>query len=185
MYTSHSRRMPVILMPPSQTASEIFSHKPHTEVFFPLHHHTKFPVHTESLRRCLAKPVLRTSPSSQPGMCSSVQIPYSKLSSFPSHTAIPPTVSNTSALGGMLFLSLIYIFTDKITRFQKRKNFRLSIIKFSFVYRHTTSVNVRNLDILTFSKNLTENSIFFDIPKTLRRLLLDTHFGYPSQNTSS
>lgn len=82
MYTSHSRRMPVILMPPSQTASEIFSHKPHTEVFFLLHHHTKFPVRTESLRRCLAKPVLRTSPSSQPGMCSSVQIPCSKLPSF-------------------------------------------------------------------------------------------------------
>ena len=81
-YTSHSRRMPVILMPPSQTVSEIFSHKPHTEVFFPLHHHTKFPVRTESLLRCLAKPVLRTSPSSRPGMCSSVQIPCSKLPSF-------------------------------------------------------------------------------------------------------
>ena len=88
MYTSHSRRMPVILMPPSQTVSEIFSHKPHTEVFFPLHHHTKFPVHTESLRRCLAKPVLRTSPSSRLGMCSSVQIPCSKLPSFHSRFCI-------------------------------------------------------------------------------------------------
>ena len=83
MYTSHSRRMSVFLMPPSQTVSEIFSHKPHTEVFFPLHHHTKFPVHTESLRRCLAKPVLRTSPSSRLGMCSSVQIPCSKLPFLP------------------------------------------------------------------------------------------------------
>ena len=82
MYTSHSRRMPVILMPLSQTVSTIFSHKPHTEVFFPLHHHTKFPVHTESLRRCLAKPVLRTSPSSRLRICSSVQIPCSKLPSF-------------------------------------------------------------------------------------------------------
>ena len=42
MYTSHSRRMPVILMQHYPFASEIFSHKPHTEVFFPLHHHTKF-----------------------------------------------------------------------------------------------------------------------------------------------
>ena len=82
MYTSHSRRMPVILMPPFQTASEIFSHKPHTEVFFPLHHRTKFPVRTESLLRCLAKPMLRIFPSSRLGMCSSVQIPCSKLPSF-------------------------------------------------------------------------------------------------------
>ena len=82
MYTSHSRRMPVILMLPSQTVSEIFSHKPHTEVFFPLHHHTKFPVRTESLLRYLAKPMLRIFPSSRPGMCSSVQIPCSKLPSF-------------------------------------------------------------------------------------------------------
>ena len=82
MYTSHSRRMPVILMPPSQIALEIFSHKPHSEVFFPLHHHTKFPVRTESLLRYLAKPMLRISTSSRLGMCSSVQIPCSKLPSF-------------------------------------------------------------------------------------------------------
>ena len=88
MYTSHSRRMPVILMPPSQIALEIFSHKPHTEVFSLLHHHTKFPVHTESLLRYLAKPVLCTSPSSRQEMCNSVQIPYSKLPSFHNHFCI-------------------------------------------------------------------------------------------------
>lgn len=43
-----------------------------------------------------------------------------------------------------------------------------ALTKFSIVYRYTTSINVRNLDMLTISKNLTENSIFFDIPKTPR-----------------
>ena len=82
MYTSHYRRMPVILMLLYTFYSEIFSHKSHTKVFFLLHYHTKFPVHTESLRRCLSKPVLRTSPSSRLGMCSSVQIPCSNLPSL-------------------------------------------------------------------------------------------------------
>ena len=52
MYASHSRKMLVILMPHYQTASEIFSSKPHIEVFFPLHHHTKFP-HLTDCRRAI------------------------------------------------------------------------------------------------------------------------------------
>lgn len=86
--TSHSRRMPVILMPLPETAPEISSHKSHTEVFFPLHHHAKFPDQTEALQLYHAKPLDRTSPSSQQEMCSSVQIPYSKLPSFPSRFCI-------------------------------------------------------------------------------------------------
>ena len=65
MYTSHSRRMPVLLMPLPETAPEISSHKPHTEVFFPLHHHAKFPDQTEVLQLYHAKPPDHTSTSSQ------------------------------------------------------------------------------------------------------------------------
>ena len=73
MYTSHSRRMPVILMLLPETAPEISSHKPHTEVFSLLHHHAKFPDQTEALQLYHAKPQNRTSPSSQQEKCLSVE----------------------------------------------------------------------------------------------------------------
>lgn len=80
--------MPVILMPLPETAPEISSHKSHTEVFFLLHHHAKFPDQTEALQLYHAKPPDRTSPSSQQEMCSNVQIPYSKFPSFLSRFCI-------------------------------------------------------------------------------------------------
>ena len=82
MYTSHSRRMPVILMLLPETAPEISSHKFHTEFFFILHYHAKFPDQAEVLQINHAKPPDRTFPSSQQEMGSSVQIPYSKFPFF-------------------------------------------------------------------------------------------------------